>query len=126
MPRLRAGTYTTTVPERILTYPESAIERWAALWKAWIASDRRDWSAWEEFEPVVKGRGMGFPSHEPGGAFAEAPTAKELHDEGYINWQGRLRCRLFHEPNFANPARAETTEIERLLSKADLPIPRDY
>ena len=69
---------------------------------------------------------MGFPWHRPGGAFAEALTAKHLHDEGYTSWQGRLRCRLFHTPNFADPARVETTEIERLLSKANLPIPRNY
>ena len=114
------------IRERVLTYPDSAVERWAGLWKAWIASGRQDWSAWEEFERVVKGRGIGFPWHKPGGAFAEALTAKHLHEQGYTNWQGRLRCRLFHTPNFADPARAETTEIERLLSKADLPIPRDY
>ena len=78
------------------------------------------------FRAGRKGSRDRLPVAQAGRCFSEALTAKHLYDEGYTSWQGRLRCRLFHTPNFADAARAETTKIERLLSKADLPIPRDY
>lgn len=121
---MNPGTYTASVPHRVLYHTAAEKQRWSDTWDEWERSNRTDWSAWREFEPIA--RSAGFPLGESGGGhFAESRVAKELHDAGYTYWHAN-RCHLFLKHNRGGISKPQTDIVERKLREQGHPYLRDY
>jgi hypothetical protein len=73
---MKPGTYNAQISERIVSYPESARDRFKSLGNAWDASEQKDWSAWAEFEAMARAPGFAFQNWDASGFFAQALVAK--------------------------------------------------
>jgi hypothetical protein len=124
---MEPGVYRSIIPVETISYSETDLERWRALWRAWIASNRTDWSVWEEFEPIARSEGFKF-AHRRGPVgffFGEAIVALKRHREGYRCWTGGL-CSLFRHKLPQLAAKVQVTEaVETLLANQRLPRPFD-
>ena len=60
-------------PRCVVYNPGEDRERWRAMWRAWEASAREDWSAWGKFEPLASSGRTIYASRKN-------PPPDHLHD----------------------------------------------
>ena len=118
------------IPERRVFYSPDEKRRWSAMWKAWLKSDRKDESVWQEFRVLLTTPGFRFYGDEgsaesgwTGGRFAESVVALELLGNGYTCSHA---CRLFRYGKKSGVWLEPTKDLETLLVEADLPLPEHF
>ena len=114
-----AGHFVAQIPHRRVFYAPELHQQWHNMWAAYLASDRKDATVWQEFETLLDVPGFRF-DHWTGGRFAEAVVALELQRDGYECFRA---CSLFRRKRGKLPEVYES--VESRLAAVGLPMPRE-